>query len=376
MLRNIVLVAIIFISFSYSCFADRLQNIVIFGDSLSDAGYANNFHNIDNDWPTIPSNSKKIKQATYSSPDAHYTVWPQYLGINNKNIATPNNLLTFPQNINRAVKPFLKGNDYAAGGATTICKGIGEKGDYIPPPIGPLRDGENCMDDSKNIEKYNQIDSYLKQHNNKANPNTIYIIWGGANNAFLQLQAFTNNRSMLVKLYFLIKYSITGSVSPTKELKGMDNAAKDIVYDVNYLIRHGAKPKNIYVINLPDLGIIPIATDNGKTTKSFKTALFDSLSTAFNDQLRRSSSKGINIINSNKFFKAIVKNKEVRVNGVEYTFSNVTQSACDFKGSNALTCIPKDYNSGKYNKYLFAGKVHPTSYTHQVLAKYIASKIS
>jgi outer membrane lipase/esterase len=67
----------------------------------------------------------------------------------------------------------------------------------------------------------------------------------------------------------------------------MGSAAKDIVYDANYLIKHGARPENIYVINLPDLGIIPIATDNGKSLKSFKTALFSSLSTAFNNQLRK-----------------------------------------------------------------------------------------
>ncbi|WP_150467846.1 SGNH/GDSL hydrolase family protein [Francisella sp. SYW-9] len=376
MLRKIVLIYVVFVVFSYNCFAEKLQDIVIFGDSLSDAGYANNFYNINSDWPKLPANSKEPKQATYSSPSDHYTVWPQYLNMKYKNVSIPNNILTLPQNINKAVKPTLKGNDYAAGGATTTCEGIGEKGGYTPPPIGPLRGGESCDDNQNIIEKYNQIDSYLKQHGNKANPNTIYIIWGGANNAFLQLQDFTENQSTLVKLYFLMKYYITGGVSPTKQLKKMNSAAKDIVYDVNYLIKHGAKPENIYVINLPDLGIIPIATDNGKSLKSFKTGLFNSLSTAFNDQLKRSSSKGINIIDSNKLFKAIVKNKEVRVNGVEYKFSNVTQSACNFKGPNALTCIPKDYNSGKYNQYLFAGKVHPTSYTHKILAKYIVSKIS
>jgi outer membrane lipase/esterase len=84
---------------------------------------------------------------------------------------------------------------------------------------------------------------------------------------------------------------------------------------------------------------------------------------------------GVNIINSNKFFNLITKHRKIQINGIEYRFSNVTQSACNFKGPNALTCIPNDYNSGKYNKYPFAGKVHPTSYTHKVLAKYIASKI-
>ncbi|QIW10997.1 SGNH/GDSL hydrolase family protein [Francisella sp. LA112445] len=377
MFKSIILASFIFIVFSYSAFADRSLNIVIFGDSLSDTGYANNFHNIDSDWPTIPTNSKMLKQATYSSPDIHYTVWPQYLSESNKDISIPNNIFTLPQNINRAVKPSLKGNDYAAGGATTICKGIGKKGDYIPPPIGPLRDGLNCSDSDNTIEKYNQIDSYLKQHDNKADSNTIYIIWGGANNAFLQLQDFANNQSTLAKLYLLIKYYITGDVSLTKELKGMDSAAKDIAYDVYYLIKYGAEPENIYVINLPDLGITPMATNNGKDLHSFKIALFNSLSTAFNNELKSGILPlGVNIIDSQKFFSTIIRNKKVKVSGVEYKFSDVRHSACDFSGPNALTCIPKDYNSGKYDKYLFAGQIHPTSYAHKVLAKYIASKLN
>lgn len=86
--------------------------------------------------------------------------------------------------------------------------------------------------------------------------------------------------------------------------------------------------------------------------------------------------KGVNIIDSQQFFNTIITNKKVEISGVEYKFSNVTQTACNFNGSNALTCIPEDYNSGKYDKYLFEGQVHPTSYAHKVLAKYIASKIS
>ncbi|BCD91866.1 hypothetical protein fh0823_20050 [Francisella halioticida] len=377
MLRIFFLLSISLILLIQSSFGEKIQNIVVFGDSLSDSGYTNNFHNIDKDWPTILGNSKKVKQATYSSPNEGYTVWPQYLGINNKSIATPNNIFTPKKNISRSVKPSLSGNDYAAGGATTICNGIGEKDDYTPPPIGPLRAGESCDNSQQNtIEKYNQIDSYLKQHNNKANPNTIYIIWAGANNTFLQLESFTNNQSILAKVYFLVKYLVTDNVSPTNEIRGMVNAAKDIAYDTSYLIKHGAKPRNIYVINLPDLGITPIATANGKNLHSFKTSLFNSLSRAFNDELKRDiSPKGINIIDSQKFFNTIVKDKKIKIGSTEYKFSNVTQSACNFNGSNALICIPKNYINGKYNKYLFAGQVHPTSYAHKAFAKYVENKI-
>ncbi len=59
----------------------------------------------------------------------------------------PNNKNTPPQNVLSVGKTkkggFLLGNDYAAGGATTTCTGIGLSKDsvdyYTPPPIGPLR---------------------------------------------------------------------------------------------------------------------------------------------------------------------------------------------------------------------------------------------
>lgn len=374
MLKKCLLSFIVIVLFGYNSFGNTPQNIVIFGDSLSDSGYANNFHNIDKNWPVIPGSSRKFKQSTYSSPNSNHTVWPQYLEVSNQNVSLPNNIFSPKENIGKSVKPSLNGNNYAAGGATTVCKGIGNGNDYTPPPIGPLRTRETC---DTAVEKYNQIDSYLKQHNNKANPNTIYIIWGGANNAFLQLGNFANNQSALAKIYFLAKYLITGEVSIPSAVKGMTNAAKDIAYDTDYLIKHGAKANNIYVINLPDLGITPTATDNGKDLHSFKVSLFNSLSKVFNNELKKALlPKGISIIDSQQFFNTIVKNKKIEVDNTTYQFSNVTQSACDFNGPNALTCIPKDYISGKYDNYLFAGQVHPGSYAHKILAKYIASKIS
>ncbi|AEI36849.1 SGNH/GDSL hydrolase family protein [Francisella salina] len=362
--------------FCSGAFAKELKNIIIFGDSLSDSGYANNFHNIDSGWPLIPGDLKDVKQPTLTSPDKGNTVWIQFLSQDNKILSTPNNIYTPGENINRSVKPVLDGNNYAAGGATTVCKGLGNKGDYTPPPLGPLREGENCLVGQEDIQKHNQIDSYLKQHQNKADPDSIYIIWGGANNLFIQLGYFADNRSILSKIYYLMKYKVTGEVLPDHEILKVENAAEDIASDVRYLIKHGAEPRNIFVVNLPDLGITPAATENGIDAKSFKVELFNSLSRAFNEKLASNIMPDfVSIIDAQKFFNTIVKDRKIKVNGVEYNFSDVTHSACDFDGPNDLTCVPKGYVSGRYDKYLFAGQVHPTSYTHKVLSKYIYSFI-
>lgn len=350
------------------------KDIVIFGDSLSDVGYANNFHKIKKNWPDIPETPTIVKQATYTSPKVGETVWPQFLALKyrNENIGISNNINTPELNINQSVIPKLIGNNYAAGGSATVCKGIGEDGDYAPSPIGPLRKGEYCDESEVSIQEHNQIDSYLNQNNNQANSNTVYIIWGGANNAFLALNDFSNNTSTLSKLYLLTKYLIVNEVSPMQAISKMQSAADDIAYDVKHLVKHGANANNIYIINLPNLGITPEATDNGQNMNSFKVKLFESLSKAFNQQLQDDISKtNAHIIDAEKFFDRIVKDKAIKINSTKYSFLNVNQSACDFYGDNSLMCIPKNYISGIYDKYLFEGQVHPTSYSHQVFSIYI-----
>lgn len=326
-----------------SAFAD---NIVIFGDSLSDAGYQTGISkNIKGmEWPKIPPDYINDKAPTYSSvePYNQSTVWPIFSFD-----ATPNTYNTPPENINGAVQsPPLYGSDYAAGGAVTTCTGIGTtivdgKGIlYNPPPVGPLRpDSEPCRD--TDIDKYNQIGNYLALHNNQANKYTKYIIWAGANNIFKD-----------------------------PSIISAQNAAKDIAYDVKYLREHGASPKNIFVINMPSLGITPLAISIKKVDK------FNALSAVFNTTLvSLAKEDDFRIIDvDNDVFKKIVKDNKITIDGKLYAFSNVIDGACATgpKEPNELTCIP---NKPNVQKYLFEGNVHPTAYTQYILGKFIKGKI-
>lgn len=73
-IQLLMTIALLSLFMANSAFAQESQNIVIFCDSLSDSGYTSTFHNIDKDWPKIPADPKKVKQATYSSPNEGDTV--------------------------------------------------------------------------------------------------------------------------------------------------------------------------------------------------------------------------------------------------------------------------------------------------------------
>ncbi|AIT09743.1 hypothetical protein LO80_07040 [Candidatus Francisella endociliophora] len=327
------------------------NNVVVFGDSLSDVGYYNNLANIwqqkqQKPWPkTI--DGKNLKQPTFSTPVIN-AIWSQKLDKLAGIKLTTNNLNTPKMNAESGavvVDEISQGNNYAAGGATTTCDGISVDGVYTPPPIGPSQ-SENCE-----INKYNQIDSYLSQHDNQANPNTVYLIWGGANNAFI-----------------LLSKVASGTISPEEASKGMVDAANDIIKDIEYLQSKGAE--KLIVLALPNLKITPAMTDDGKEPDGQTAQLAQQMSNAFNNKLKVGLSDSSDVIflrDDLNFFDKIVTHKRITVNDKEYLFNDVTQSACDFAGDNSLSCVPKDGTE----KYLFADTVHPTNHAQQALAEYI-----
>nr|WP_245806540.1 SGNH/GDSL hydrolase family protein [Francisella halioticida] len=152
----------------------------------------------------------------------------------------------------------------------------------------------------------------------------------------------------------------------------MQDAAKDVIYDADYLVSKGASANNIYIANLPDLGITPLAISTKTVTP------MNAQSKIFNSELNSLlKSKKYHLIDVVSFLNKIVKNKKITINGKTYLFSNVTDGLCK-TGSptdpNALICVP-DLSKQGASTYLFEGNIHPTSYLHQVLAQYIKSNI-
>ncbi|MBK2124207.1 SGNH/GDSL hydrolase family protein [Fangia hongkongensis] len=328
---------------------EKAPSIYIFGDSLSDGGYQDLLYKIYSDqWPKIP-NTNTPKAPTFTTPGG--MPWSEALATYLGEAIQVNNTNPVPSTMTSTKEK--KGNNYAAGGATTTCTGITSTNPlngeliYSPPPIGPSRSGEKCQD--ANIESYNQIDNYLSGHNHVADSSAIYILWGGANN-ILKAQGSPNT---------LPEVAI--------------NAAKDIAYDVEYLYQKGAR--KFIILNLPNLGLTPSATENGKNPEN---KALSSIAELYNTTLQSAlgalklSGLSYQYIDTYTLLSNIVADKSITSFGKEYTFTNVTSAACAKLTDSAINCIPE---TSKLTGYVFEDGVHPTTTVHQIIRNYVYQAI-
>ncbi|WHN66517.1 SGNH/GDSL hydrolase family protein [Cysteiniphilum sp. QT6929] len=409
---------------------DQGQDFIVFGDSLSDAGVQDQLAALVNGlstlsqgafpaWPTVSGTSNE-KSATYTTPGGN--VWvtdlAKLVGASDS-VALPNNnhymqpikvaYAKWYDQVNPLLQFFkisldteskkLTGNNYAQGGATTTCAGIGlvlpqstfsslketpyyPPGNvplYIPSPIGPIpqvngQPAYSCPKASDadlqpvydQLENYNQIDSYLQTMpfngptgQYQADPDKIYILWGGANNLFLE-----------------VAKQPTPSAAEVAQV--MTQAAGDIAYDVQYLAAHGAK--KFVVLFLPNIGLTPlaIAANQQSALEKASVAYNTALSNMLGALQKQDSSIKIVPVDVFNLMNDMVANYEMSALGKTYQFDDVTTPACIQASetgnplaaltNSALLCTPQADNK----KHLFEDTVHPTAETHQVIAAKIA----
>lgn len=155
-----------------------------------------------------------------------------------------------------------------------------------------------------------------------ADPNALYVVWGGAND---------------------LLFDVSGPIP----------AASRISFITAGLALLGAK--HVLVPNLPDLGKTPSVTADGPAAAVLGTAA----SIAFNVSLRNQLDDldgllaGVNVYQFNTFSLF----NDVRMNPLAYGFTNVTDPC--FNG--VSVCANPD-------EYLFWDGVHPTARAHGILA--------
>ena len=264
--------------------------VYVFGDSLSDAGQFG----------------------------ARFTTNPGTVTV--QNIAT-----FFGQNLTPST---TGGTDFAFGGAGILNNSPGT------PPGVPLMPA--------------QLQMYLSASNGQANPNALYMVWGGANDIF-----------------FNAYMTSIGQITPQTAQMNVILAAQAEGGMLGTLKAAGAK--YIMVFNLPNIGITPDATAQGPAAEAALTGL----SITFNSTLSAAIQQvnpGINVIPINVY--ALVN--EVLADPSSFGFTNVTVPACTTASS--LTCTPSTLVSPNAPQtYFFADGVHPTTAAHAMLAQYAES---
>ncbi|WP_114239502.1 autotransporter domain-containing protein [Dyella sp. C9] len=345
--------------FSSSAMASSSQfnSVIVFGDSLSDAG--------------------NISLATNPSvqPPLKFTTNPGSVTV--QNVAS-----YYGYNLTASL---AGGTDYAWGGAGLLNNSPG-----TPSAVPTIT---------------TQINAYLAA--GKVDSKALYSIWGGGNDIFYAataagagataetliqqnvaaqiaaLQQAGYSASQIAALTPTITQQVTTAVTQqvlaaagVSGFMTSDQAQASIVAAAQQEVKligqlQAAGVKNILVFNLPNMGLIPDALEEGTTAATALTGL----SQIFNGQLNAGLAqlgKGIVPVNIYSLFNEVIANPGA------YGFTNVTAPACGV-GASSLECgpagsgLPYTYAAGTNQTYLFADGVHPTTGADVMLGQYVVS---
>ena len=345
-----------------SSHAGLFDQMVVFGDSLSDNGNL-----------SLASQLPQIVRFTTNPGQTGIESVADYLGV--------------------PMTPALAGGtDFAFGGAGLLNNSPGT------PSSVPLLPA--------------QLGMYLQATGNKADPNALYAVWGGANDVFYaatsgaaaataqqliqqniaaQVQsaiannvipnnpaaiaAFTAQITPIVTQQVVAQVTAGAGVSSLMDQAQiqayLQQAATTELGMIGQLRQAGAR--YVMVFNLPNIGLTPSALAQGATTAGQLTGLSITYNSALNAGL---ANAGVNIIPVNTFAMLT----ELISDPGRYGFTNTTAPACT---GSSFGCLPagtpgatSTYQPGTQNTYVFADGVHPTTATHAMLAQYVESIIT
>ena len=273
--------------------AATYSDLIVFGDSLSDTG---NIYRVTAG--VIPNSPPYF--------DGRFTNGPNYVD-------------DLAADLHLSSKPFLAGGDnYAFGGARTNFNSLA--------PSFDIRD---------------QVRTYALATRH-ADPNALYIVFGGSNNlrdAIDQATANPNNANAIA----------TNTVQ---------TAVSDLRSILNTLAGLGAR--NVLVPDAPNLGLVPEVLQKGAMASAFGTNLSQAFNQQLNAMLDTETALKLYRLDTFGLFNSVISNP------AGYGVTDVTSSC--YSGD-ALNSIFGGSVCSSPNTHLFWDGLHPTSTGHAILAQ-------
>ncbi|MBR0697478.1 SGNH/GDSL hydrolase family protein [Bradyrhizobium lablabi] len=214
-----------------------------------------------------------------------------------------------------------------------------------------------------------QVAEFLKAHE-RFSPDQLIIINGGANDIFLQLAAA----------------QAAGTEQAQQDaVKAIGQSALDLADIVGTIVKSGAT--HVVVFNMPDIGKTPMgvaSVDRGRSltqiSQSFNLALTGALG-------RQDLGEKVLLLDSFSFLDDMVANYQQHGFQVSNTGFACNLSAQVTKATNlhldhpsvfgqSLFCSPQTYVSkGADETFMFADALHPTTHLNALLAEFVEQQI-
>jgi outer membrane lipase/esterase len=303
-LVSAIAAAMLFATTAQAAGSAPFDNVVVFGDSLSDAG-----------------------QFFSTSLNAYskFTTNPGDVAVQ---------LVAGKYGFNLQPSRVVGGSDYAYGGAGVVTDDNG------PDPTIPT------------ITQ--QVTGYLA-NGAKADPHSLYMVWGGANDIF----------------YHSTQYGV-GTIFPgagetaAQATANINAAATQELVLINQLKQAGAN--YLVVFNLPNIGATPSAHQDEALVPGI-SAFLTGVSQSYNQTLNAGLGSHTLAVNTYALFEQVVADP------AKYGFTNITTPACTTSSSHdcdGSTLVAPNANQ----TYLFADGVHPTTAAHTMLSQVVLSELA
>jgi outer membrane lipase/esterase len=297
--------------------SQQFSQVVVFGDSLSDAGYYRPVLGA----AGVPPSLLSILGRFTTAPGP---VWSEL-------VAAYYGAPTGPSNVNN-------GTIFAQGGARVT----------LPSASTPTGAAQRPVT--------TQITEYLSRTGGSADPNALYAIWAGANDVLQTLGAVS-----------------AGAITSDQASVAIQTAAGAEIQQIARLRAAGAR--YIVVFNLPNIGQTPGLRAAGAAASAGATQL----AAGFNLSLFAGlAQNNIRVIPVDSFtLLAEIQANPSRYGFTNVTTPACGPFPPFSSGPDALFCPPNVWAAPNANlTYLFADGIHPTTAAHAMIAQFVEQMIS
>ena len=253
----------------------------------------------------------------------------------------------------------------------TGCYAYAQGGSRVTDPIGPNHKATGSPIGATTVPVATQIANHLAVSGGKFSGTEIVFIMGGGNDALALLGAMRAGATAAGEAAGAAEGEASAAYAAAqgpKVVAAMAAAGSELAALVKtQVIGKGAN--YVVVNNLPDLAGSPA----GRAADANTRALIGAMVKAFNDALKA----GIGNESKAMYVDLYAVSVDQMSNPGAYGLSNTTGTACaaNALGTTSLVCNASNVNTGDVSHYLFADEVHPTPFTHTLIARYVSQQM-